>query len=115
SSLPDNTVCALKYTVPPTRVGRDGLESCESPVMSPTWKVPESVPSLCHNSRPLTPSVAEKYNLPLIAKKLVGAEPAVPGLMSLTHTVPPAVPSLFHSSTPNPLVPPLAEKKSVPP
>src|SRR6267378_6906601 len=82
--------------------------------MSFTCIVPASVPLLVHSSRPLTPSLAEKYNAPLRTVRAFGAEPA-PGavLMSFTRTVPASVPSLFHSS--GPLTPSSAEKYNAAP
>src|SRR5712671_6176169 len=79
-----------------------------------TGIVPASVPLLVHSSRPVTPSLAEKYNAPLKTVRAFGAEPAPEAvLMSFTRTVPASVPSLFHSS--GPLTPSSAEKYNAAP
>src|SRR5258708_3969025 len=65
--------------------------------------------SVFHNSRPVTPSSAEKSNALFKTAKALGVELAPGlGLMSFTRTVPLSVPSVFHSSTP--AAAPLAEK-----
>src|SRR2546429_763537 len=78
-------------------------------LMSFTCTVPRSVPSLFHNSTPLTPSSAEKNQVPLRKANSVGrGVPLAPGkecrvavvLMSFTRAVRASVPSLFHSSMP---------------
>ncbi|GCA81669.1 hypothetical protein MiTs_03688 [Microcystis aeruginosa NIES-2521] len=64
-----------------------------------TRTVPAAVPSLFHNSVPLTPSSAVKYRVLPTAVRLRGSERKPPGRISLTRTVPAAVPSLFHNSS----------------
>ena len=65
--------------------------------MSRTITVPASVPSLFHNSRPLTGSDAAKNSVPPTLVSPCGADSTIPGQMSLTSTVPAGVPSLFQS------------------
>ena len=60
-----------------------------------TRTLPASVPSVFHNSWPVTPSFAEKYSVPLRLVRASGAPFAAPGLMSRTRTVPEVVPSLL--------------------
>ncbi len=76
------------------------LEPLEPGRISLTRTVPAAVPSLFHNSSPLTSSKAVKYRVLPTAVKLRGPEPLEPGPMSATRTVPAAVPSLFHNSSP---------------
>ena len=68
--------------------------------------VPAVVPSLFHNSMPVSPSSALKNRVPPNSVSQLAQ-------ISLTRTVPASVPSLFHSS--RPFVPSLAEKNSVAP
>ncbi len=74
--------------------------------------VPALVPSLFHNSEPLVPSVAWKYNVPLTFVKEPGKALLAFRRMSRTWTVPALVPSLFHNS--EPLLPSVARKYNVP-
>jgi hypothetical protein len=60
-------------------------------------KVPVSVPSLFHSSRPFTASWATKYSTPPLAVRWPGMLLPV-GWMSRTRCVPAAVPSVRHSS-----------------
>src|ERR1041384_2117705 len=112
SSRPPTPSSAEKYkallnTVKP--LGEELAPGVGLMLMSFTCTVPPGVPSLFHNSTPLTPSSAEKNQVPLRKANSVGkGVPLAPGkecrvavvLMSFTRAVPASVPSLFHSSMP---------------
>src|SRR5882724_8479761 len=78
-----------------------------------TCIVPASVPLLVHSSRPVTPSLAEKYNAPLKTVRAFGAEPASGAVLMMSFTCIVFVPSVFHSS--GPLTPSSAEKYNAAP
>jgi len=69
-------------------------------LISNTITVPDSVPSVFHNSMPFTPLVAAKKRMPFTLQRADGLELAKPGLISFTISVPAVVPSVFHSSIP---------------
>src|SRR5262245_38511273 len=66
--------------------------------MSLTRAVPAVVPSVFHNSVPVTPSLAPKYRLPPITSRYEAN--ASCELMFVTRKVPTVVPSDFHTCFP---------------
>src|SRR5205809_7763581 len=68
--------------------------------MSLTRTVPASVPSLFHNSRPVSGREAVKNKVLLTRTRPLGYDDPAPGLMSLRSTVPASVPALVDGSPP---------------
>mgnify|MGYP001365685786 CR=1 FL=1 len=66
-------------------------------LISLTKLVPDSVPSVIHNSLPLLPSLALKNKL-LFKTHKIEAPPEPETLIFITNDVPDSVPSVLHNS-----------------
>src|SRR4029078_8930751 len=87
SSAPFVPSSAVKKTVPPTLVRRNGAELSGPGRMSFTRLVPALVPSLFQSSVPATPSLAANSALPFRTTSREGEESSVPVGLSFTRIV----------------------------